>query len=830
MKQFIFNFTSISSLIAVVLLLYCCNSSVSSPVDEQFMTEVRNTGMIHSPLPLDFSKAYETFGLTKNVLVNDMLADMEDISKWEHKGIGSMSQTTERSISNRNSMRLIAPTRIQPTTWIQGMPRENDTYWGLGLGASRAILEMDGVNWEKYNRIMVNIFPDCEGARSIYLNMYIENEGEIKIPDEFGREGYHEMNLRNRQWNQCFLEITELPRDKVSRIILEIETFGRELAMGDFLQFDIDDLQLQVVENPEVVKGWIPAEDRIIYSTTGYSTGSVKSAIVNVVKHDGTFKVMDANNKATVYNGSIKSCETPLGTFETIDFSDFKKEGQFMIQVGNIITPPFFISHNVWDNSAWRVLNFMFCQRCGYPVPERHGACHTDLNGEYNGLMFVHNGGWHDAADMSQNPVQTGEIAYAIFEMANRAKDKGNLDLHLRLLEEAQWGLDYILRGRLAEGVRIGNFIGTNIWTDRLIGTIDDSGRRRISVSNNSFSNFRFALLEAYASISIYKDIMLKENLIKVAKEDFEYAVQKFEETDENNIINRPTVTPPIQYMATASLAASTIYKATKEPYYAEKAAQYISYVLDCQRIDPLSDKDKINGFFYRDKNKVVTLNYSHQGYDQIFMEAMVALCETQPNHPDFKNWDNSIRLYGNYLKTVSQYMMPYGMIPSGIYNLNENVDSLAFSAQHGRFSNRVDDWREALENGFKLDNEGHYLRAFPVWFSFKGNNAVLLAQGKAAVLCGKYLKDKELINIAEQQLFWVVGKNPFGQSLIWGEGHNYMQQYTALPGETVGEIPLGIQTYFNEDRPYWPQNNTAVYKEVFGVPAGKWFSLIAEF
>jgi hypothetical protein len=85
-------------------------------------------------------------------------------------------------------------------------------------------------------------------------------------------------------------------------------------------------------------------------------------------------------------------------------------------------------------------------------------------------------------------------------------------------------------------------------------------------------------------------------------------------------------------------------------------------------------------------------------------------------------------------------------------------------------------------------------------------------------------------MNIAEEQLFWTVGKNPFGQSLIWGEGYNYGQQYCALPGETVGEIPGGIQTRGNEDVPYWPQFNTAVYKEVWGVPAGKWFSLIAEF
>jgi hypothetical protein len=46
------------------------------------------------------------------------------------------------------------------------------------------------------------------------------------------------------------------------------------------LKFDIDAVELQTIENPEVVSGWKPAENRIIYSTTGYRTESEKSAIV----------------------------------------------------------------------------------------------------------------------------------------------------------------------------------------------------------------------------------------------------------------------------------------------------------------------------------------------------------------------------------------------------------------------------------------------------------------------------------------------------------------------------------------------------------------------
>ena len=152
-KHFTLKNLSFSGVVGVALVSICCKGSESSSqYDEQFQADIRTTGMVHSPLPLDYSKAYETFGFTKKVLVNETLGDMEDLSLWTHRGIGSMSQTAERSISGKHSLRLTAPTRIHPTTWIQEMPAA-DVFWGLGLGSSRAILELGGVNWENYNRI-----------------------------------------------------------------------------------------------------------------------------------------------------------------------------------------------------------------------------------------------------------------------------------------------------------------------------------------------------------------------------------------------------------------------------------------------------------------------------------------------------------------------------------------------------------------------------------------------------------------------------------------------------------------------------------------------------
>jgi hypothetical protein len=434
---------------------------------------------------------------------------------------------------------------------------------------------------------------------------------------------------------------------------------------------------------------------------------------------------------------------------------------------------------------------------------------------------------------MSQQSLQTGEIAYSMLEMANRAKEKNNTDLYLRLTEEALWGLDYIMKTRLGDGYRMQTW-GTNLWTDGFIGSIDDTGRRQVTATNSGFENFLFSAIEAYASMSLDNDKMLKENLRKIAREDFGFAIKRFEELGYNERISKghghAYMASQSQYMATVSWAASMLFKLTQEKYYAEKAAEFIKYTLQCQRKEPLNDINKTRGFFYRDLDKKSIVHFNHQSRDQVYMQALTALCETQPDHPDYATWENSIRMYGDYLKNIMQYVQPYGMVPSGIYQKDEVKDSANFYiVQVGIHQDVSKDFKEQLENGIKLDDD-HYLRIFPVWFSFKGNAAVHLGTGKSAALCGKFLKDKELMNIAEQQLFWIVGKNPFGQSLIWGEGSNYPQLYTALPGEMVGEIPVGMQSRFNEDAPYWPQFNTATYKEVWGSSAGKWFSLISEF
>ena len=91
-------------ILASVICILLTNSLLRAQIDEQLREDIRNTGYVHSPLALDYSKSFETFGLRKKVVISDMLCDMESIGKWTHKGFGNMYLTSQRNISGKSIM------------------------------------------------------------------------------------------------------------------------------------------------------------------------------------------------------------------------------------------------------------------------------------------------------------------------------------------------------------------------------------------------------------------------------------------------------------------------------------------------------------------------------------------------------------------------------------------------------------------------------------------------------------------------------------------------------------------------------------------------------
>lgn len=817
--------------IIIPLLTVCIYSFSFAQVrltnDRQLEKEIIQTGLIHSPLPLDVSKSYEAHGLTKKVLRSEPIMTKNDLSGWNHNGLGYMDYSNEKTISGKGSIKLAYPTSTGKRA--QGSPSDPDyaTYGGASVRYN-----VNGSNWEKFNRIVFHIYPDCEGARVVNMNLSISNESPTDKPGYNRQFGSHLVNLVNKQWNECFLDLDEYQRDNIVRLGFSASGKGKDRTTGDSLIYYIDKIELQQIEDPEIVSGWQPGDNRLVYSTTGYMLNDSKTAILNMPqnKHKQEFQLLDAKTGDIAFNGKVREEKTTIGTFNVLDFSDFNKAGSYKLKVGDVETPAFLIGENIWEDSMWRVLNFIFCQRCGHPVPGIHGTCHTDLCSVHDGKKISYAGGWHDAGDLSQQTLQTGDVTYALLEAYNKLKDTNEM-LAARLLEEAEWGLEFILRNRYGDGYRASS-VGLLIWLDGVFNSFDDINTVR--VQNLAFNNFLYSGYEAYAAMTINRDPRLQEYLLRVAKEDFDFAMQRHKEVGYGEFIHfyeHGYNTSESQYMATISWAASMLYKLTKEQEYADLAAEYIRYTLSCQRKEPLKDIDRTKGFFYRDTTRQSIVHYIHQSREQVYMQAMTELCETQPGHADFPKWKESISLYGDYLKGLMKYTAPYGMLSSGVYHIDEHRDSVSFYRLHLFPPKNAEElYTEQVKKGIQLDDE-HYMKRFPVWFSiFNGNSAIHLSTGKAAAICGKFLNDEELLRIGREQMYWTVGKNPFGQSLIYGEGYNYPQMDSFSSGEIVGEMPVGIRSLGNEDIPYWPQTNNACYKEVWVTSAGKWITLAVEY
>lgn len=771
---------------------------------------------VHYPLKPDEGRSIEKKNLKKEVKNCISLWDGKDMSPWSFTGEGNCR------INEEGHLQLATWPRADH--WPESEVRAHDAAAGAyaTFGSYIAKLDVSKLDLSKGNRIYFRIKPECEGMRNPIVRVGFINDGEIKIPDAYSREGFHAMNLRNHEWNECEWEIDSIAHDRITEISFNLHRYGKDVATGDNMVFSLADIRFEEVE-PNVVHGWQCKNEGIAYSTTGYFPEGKKTAIVNT--QADTFSLIRTKDEQEVFGGKITRVNNHLGQFGVIDFTDFRQEGEYVLQFGQTRTPEFLIDKNILESGLWKLINFLYCERCGYPVPKVHGTCHQDVLAEHNGLKMVFAGGWHDAADVSQQAMQSAEVLDGIFAAAKTAEEKNPM-LYLRMMEEANWGVDYILRMRFGDGFRASH-AALRRWTDSLIGNMDDE---TADVNNRSFENFVFAAVEAGAAESLAKlDPELAWKCKETAKEDFAFADKRFQEKglEEPHMVEHTAGASLSQYYAAAAWAAARLYRQTDEELYRKKAEIYADQLMACQET---GEEPPMNGYFYRDEEKKHIVHFSHQARDHIFAMALSELCVSLAQHPKKVQWENALRLHGEYLKKLASYIQPYGMLPAGIYHISEADDREVFEVIHPHADFAVDraNYIEQLENGISLGN-GYYIRVFPVWFSYRGNSAIHLSMGKAASLAGQYFKDEELLDIAREQIYWTLGKNPFSQSLMYGEGENYGQQYTALLGETTGEMPVGVQTRRNEDLPYWPPANIATYREVWTTPPGRWMWIAAD-
>ena len=790
------------------IVLMCCllssqvNMAQTLTTDPTLEQQLLASGMLSRPLPVDDSLSLETRQLQLKVLQSEELS-ASNPQEWEHQGFGRLSFP-------KNEVCLHVPV----STGQRATGSADDPDYAT-FGRASLSLKMHGRDLRTFHRLVFQVFPQCEGTVIMNLNATLENAKPTDV-------GAHLINLRPNQWNTVIFDLSALEREQVERITFYTDLKGRNQALGDTLSYTLRHLRLERLEDVESDRGWLPPAGQISYSMSGYLPGGQKTALVRSTG-ERTFQLTDESGQRTLFSGPVQNTSTSLGTFGLLDFSAFQSPGRYRLRLGDRTTEPFLLSDDAFLNAQWRLLNFIFCQRCGYAVEGIHGVCHQDLFCDHNGQQICYGGGWHDAGDLSQQTLQTADVAYALLEAYERQRDN-HPQLAERLLQEALWGLRFVLRCRFGDGYHASS-LGLLHWTDSQVGTYDDI--HTVRKQNNAYDNFLYAAYEAYAA-RVLPPSALRDSLASAAAEDFRFAEEKFQRDGYDrfpHVMEHVYNTSPSLFQATRSWAATQLFQLTGEDSYAQTAVESIHYVLHSQA------QGEQGGYFCRDTTLRVPVHFIHQSRDQLFAQSLIALCQSQPEHPSAEACRTAIAHYADYLKRLMPYTAPYGMISSGIWKTKEYEDAEGFYSLHlFAPSDAPQRFDSQLRQGVRLD-EAHYLRRFPIWFGiFNGNETIILSTGKAAALCGHFLQDETLRQIGLEQLYWTVGKNPFCQLLIYGEGHRYPSMDSFSSGEITGEIPVGIRSWGDTDEPYWPTTNNACYKEVWLTSAGKFLSLLAEY
>ena len=779
-------------------------------MNEAFRQELIESGYIHAPLPLHEERSIEHANRAKTVLDKRPVWPGDAGITVSHEGIGRL---------------LLQDGRIRMNVPTERKNARDESVDESAFTRSRLLFTVPGQNWEAFNRLRFLVRPDCNGGHAVHLRLHITNAGKIPVPDPHFREGQHLVNLKNHEWNEVIWEFDALPRDVITSLDVTADADGTDQTTSDAFDYEFCEFELQKVPFAEKEHGWDCDPRHIAYSMSGYHTGYRKIAVLPGKAVD--FRLENEAGE-TVLSKKTECVSAASSEFCVADFTEIDCPGLYRVVSGALSTELFEIGSNVMESAIWKEINFFFCERCGYAVPGKHGRCHTDVVARHNGKVLSCGGGWHDAGDMSQQMLQTAETAQELLELAHRITESGQDPLlAARVREEGLWGLEFTLRSRFGDGFRASS-AGLGQWTRGYIGDADDVEYR---VHNQAFQNYFCSAVEAQAAVFLKEtDPDLAWKCLDAAKEDYRFAKARFTEKGmEKPIMWEHTLNSGLsQYYAAAVWACASICLSEKDPFFEEEAKRIAEKLLSCQETG--NPAVPMKGFFYRDERHQTIVHFTHQGRDHSFVQAIETLLRAFPDAAEKPRWEESLKLYGEYIKAVFGYAAPYGMLPAGIHHISEAEDAETFELLHllSDYQAEKENYKEQLKNGIDLGN-GYYLRMFPVWFSFRGNNAVLLAMAKAASIVGRYFNDRKLLEIAMDQLYWISGLNPFCQSLMYGEGQRYAQQDANYPGEMTGEIPVGIETLNNEDVPYWPAGTNATYKEVWLTPAGRWLSVAAD-
>lgn len=215
-----------------------------------------------------------------------------------------------------------------------------------------------------------------------------------------------------------------------------------------------------IILQPKVNQlGYLPAEKK--YFTIA----------ANVASANDTFRIVDTSGNTALTGRIIGS---PLDDRQIsgenifkVDFSALTAPGIYHVEVNSTQSYEFKIAENVYDRLFKDALRCFYLIRCGTSIDDplsglRHEACHTIPDTIRGGTgTWDMRGGWHNAGDLGkwclEEAISCSYMMWLYELKENKMKDLKNSipesnNALSDLLNEAKWGLDWLLNLQLPDG------------------------------------------------------------------------------------------------------------------------------------------------------------------------------------------------------------------------------------------------------------------------------------------------------------------------------------------------------------------------------------------
>ena len=327
------------------------HSDVPDNVTADSMYGPAMSSLPRMPIAMNWEQTASSRQLTKYVLASRLIDDMEEKANWSHYGYGEIEFTNQRAIDGEQSISLISPT-------LSSKPSS-----GRPMGTAVALRKFQHEDWREFNRLSFWVYPTHSDVKIISMGIVLKVAQDPEIDVPYKSENPHYFILKPQQWNHIIWEIPQVVRHKVEALEFHYRIQGREPGVATTARFDIDHLELQLVE-PDYFEGWEVAPGRIATSHTGYEPDAKKTAISSTISED-TFRLVDTANGETVLTKQVEEVESLLGNYQLLDFSEISKPGSYIIKAKGASSFPIRIQENIWLETIRKSINFLYCERCG---------------------------------------------------------------------------------------------------------------------------------------------------------------------------------------------------------------------------------------------------------------------------------------------------------------------------------------------------------------------------------------------------------------------------------------------------------------------------------